>query len=219
MKNKIFAAIVITLSCFAISANAGEIPPIAEKELKLPPEMATESSKAEPIKASLPVTDAEESDAIKITSDKPEIVRLDRQAVNVIVGSHETLRIAPDTNQTLVLIPKKPGSTYFKALDVNGKIIMQRHVIVGVAKKDYVRIRRTCAAGDSNCVQFSVYYCPDMCHEVSVTEDATSPSPMLPTETVANAPLDETESNVEPTETLTPVIDETGAVSPSSVEQ
>jgi hypothetical protein len=218
MKNKIFAAIVITLSCFAISANAGEIPPIAEIELKLPPEMAIESSKAEPIKASLPVTDAEESDAIKITSDKPEIVRLDRQAVNVIVGSHETLRIAPDTNQTLVLIPKKPGSTYFKALDVNGKIIMQRHVMVGVAKKDYVRIRRTCAAGDSNCAQFSVYYCPDMCHEVSVTEDATSPSPMLPTETVANAPLDETESNVEPTETLTPVIDETGAVSPSSVE-
>ena len=109
---------------------------------------------------------------LRISSDKPEVITLDRDAVNVLVGSDETLRAVPDTNRTIVLIPKKPGATYFRAIDGEGKTIMQRHVIVGSPEKgsQYIRIRRACAADDAKCKEYSVYYCPDMCHEVNVVQ-------------------------------------------------
>lgn len=116
--------------------------------------------------------DAQEEAPLRISPDKPEVIQLDRDAVNVLVGSDETLRAVPDTNRTIVLIPKKPGATYFKAIDAEGKVIMQRHVIVGTVEKGtkYIRIRRACAGDDANCKEFSVYYCPDMCHEVNVVQ-------------------------------------------------
>ena len=131
------------------------------------------------------VKDAEEIEPLRLALDKPEIVRLDRDAVNVIVGSNENLRVVPDTNKTLLLIAKKPGSTYFRALDVDGKVIMQRHVLIGSPSKNYIRIRRACANGQQGCKQYSVYYCPDMCHEVNVVQDASGPSAPLPAETPA----------------------------------
>lgn len=226
MKNIKWSCAVLLTSLFLASlpqARAADgIPAISEKELKLD-ETTTETTPTETVEparklASLnkapEIKDADESDAIKITPDKPEIVNLDCDAVNVIVGSHETLRVVPDTNRALVLIPKKPGSTYFQALDVNGKVIMRRHVIVGVAKKDYVRIRRTCAADDKNCREFSVYYCPDMCHEVSVAQDESTASPDIPTETAANRPMDEAGMDTGSATQPVPVLDEAGNVSP-----
>ncbi len=148
---------------------AGKIDAIDASELQdveeIPPAVAEDSAEIEPLRVSL---------------DKPEIVRLDRDAVNVIVGSNENLRVVPDTNKTLVLIAKKPGSTYFRALDVDGKVIMQRHVIIGSPNKNYIRIRRACANGAAGCKQYSVYYCPDMCHEVNVVQDVTSAAPAIP---------------------------------------
>jgi Flp pilus assembly secretin CpaC len=117
---------------------------------------------------------------MKITLDKAEIIQLDRDVVNVIVGSDKNLRVVPDTNRTLVLIPKQPGSTYFKALDNEGHVIMQRHVIIGSPKSEYIRIRRACVNGADGCRQYSVYYCPDMCHEVSVSQDEKKSSPAVP---------------------------------------
>lgn len=139
---------------------------------------------AEPESADAPVaSDATELSPLRISPDKPEIIQLDRDAINVLVGSDETLRAVPDTNRTIVLIPKKPGATYFKAIDADGKIIMQRHVIVGAPEKGnkYLRIRRSCAGDDTNCKQYSVYYCPDMCHEVNVVQgEATSQKSVTP---------------------------------------
>ncbi len=127
--------------------------------------------------------DSPEIEPLRVSLDKPEIIRLDRDAVNVIVGSNENLRVVPDTNRNLVLIAKKPGSTYFRALDADGKVIMQRHVIIGSPNKNYIRIRRACANGTPGCKQYSVYYCPDMCHEVNVVQDASGPAAAIPEET------------------------------------
>ena len=60
---------------------------------------------------------------------------------------------------------------------------MQRHVIVGAPEKGnkYLRIRRACANDDTNCKQYSVYYCPDMCHEVNVVQgEATANKSQTP---------------------------------------
>jgi Flp pilus assembly secretin CpaC len=140
--------------------------------------------------------DAEEMPPLRISPDKPEILRLDRDAVNVVVGSDEHLRVVPDTNRTLILIPKKPGSTFFKALDTNGNVIMQRAVIIGGSQPQYIRIRRACINGAEGCKEYSMYYCPDTCHEVAVKQDvkaaATAPVPEgTPPSTPEAAPAEE----------------------------
>lgn len=129
------------------------------------------------------VNDSPEIEPLRLSLDKPAIVRLDRDAVNVIVGSNENLRVVPDTNKTLLLIAKKPGSTYFQALDVDGRVIMQRQVLIGSPSKNYIRVRRACANGSEGCKQYSVYYCPDICHEVNVVQDAAGPASAIPEET------------------------------------
>lgn len=114
--------------------------------------------------------------AIKLTPDKSELVRLDRPAASIIVGNPNHLSILADTSQTLVLVARAPGATQFTVLDKNGAIVMQRHVIVASPKEKYMRIRRSCAGSDDDtCQSTSVFYCPDMCHEIIMgSEEADS---------------------------------------------
>ncbi len=170
--------------------NTTIIPSISEKDLDGAEGVTVASSVIGETVEDLP---------LKITPDKPEIVHLTRDAVNVIVGSEEHLRVVPDTNRTLIVIPKKPGATFFKALDNDGNVIMQRHVIIAAPQKKYIRIRRACADGDASCKGFSVYYCPDMCHEVSVVQEASATeSPVAPTEASSSG----TEASAPPAEPM-----------------
>lgn len=124
-------------------------------------------------------------EAIKLTPDKSEIIKLDRPAATVIVGNPNHVSVLAESSNTLILVAKAPGATHFAALDNQGNVIMARHIIVASPQKKYIRIRRSCATTE-NCQPTQVYYCPDMCHEIildtaktttdsaSATEDATS---------------------------------------------
>lgn len=166
-----------------------DIPKLNEKDLTDPDEAAL-IKKTIPVAytaPAMPVTDASESEALRISLDSPTVLRLDRDAVNVLVGSNENLRVVPDTNKSIILIPKKPGTTYFQAIDADGKTIMQRHVIIGSPKTNYIRIRRACVNGSQGCQQYSVYYCPDICHEVPIEQTASASNTVLPEETPGSA--------------------------------
>lgn len=105
--------------------------------------------------------------AIKLTPDKSELVRLERPAASIIIGNPNHLSILADSSQTLVLVARAPGATHFTVLDKDGEVIMQRHVIVASPKEKYLRVRRSCAGSEGdNCQPTSVFYCPDMCHEI-----------------------------------------------------
>lgn len=112
---------------------------------------------------------AETHPTLNLTPDKSELVNLDRDATSVVIGSPDQIGVMLDTPRLAVVIPRKPGATYFTVLDKDGKVIMQRHVIVAAPKRNYVRVRRSCAnATDGKaCAPTSVYFCPDMCHEVT----------------------------------------------------
>lgn len=110
--------------------------------------------------------------AIQITPDKSEIVSLDQDAFTIVVGNPAHLNVLADSARRLVLVPQAPGATHFTVLGENGNVIMQRHVIVASPKKNYVRVRRSCAAGADGCASTSVYYCPDMCHEIALPVSA-----------------------------------------------
>lgn len=126
--------------------------------------------------------------AIRMTPDKSELVRLDRDAASVIVGNPEHISVLLDTPRLLVVVPRGPGASYFTVLDQNRDIIMQRHVIVASPKEKYVRVRRSCAVSDAQglaCAETSVYYCPDMCHEISMGqggEEGNNSGPPPPSE-------------------------------------
>lgn len=107
-------------------------------------------------------------DLIRLTPDKSELIRLEKEAGSVIVGNPAHVNVLAESSRILVLVPRVPGATHVTVLDKKGQILMQRHVIVASPKKDYVRVRRTCAGDADQCRGTSVYYCPDMCHEINL---------------------------------------------------
>lgn len=109
---------------------------------------------------------------LSITSDKSELVRLDSDAASIVVGNPDHLGVLMDNRRLLILVPRSPGATYMTVLNSSGEVIMQRHVIVGTPKNDYIRIRRSCAGQGAGCKETSVYYCPGMCHPVGIVGEA-----------------------------------------------
>jgi Flp pilus assembly secretin CpaC len=111
---------------------------------------------------------------VRLTPDKSELIRLEKNAGSVIIGSPEHLSVLADTANTLVLVPRLPGATYITVLDRHGQVLMQRHVIVAAPKDKYVRVRRSCAGSDDKaCQETRIYYCPDMCHEINTVSKDT----------------------------------------------
>jgi len=113
---------------------------------------------------------------LKISPDKSELIRLEKEAGSIIVGSPAHLSVLADSAKTLVLVPQIPGATYVTILDKQGNVLMQRHVIVASPKKKYVRIRKSCAGSKDDCQPTQVYYCPDGCHKVNVAQEASETS-------------------------------------------
>lgn len=112
-------------------------------------------------------------DDIYLTPDRSELVRLEQEATSIIIGNPLHLSVLADNSKTLVLVPKRPGSTFITVLDKDSNVIMQRHVIVAAPKdKQYIRVRKACAmSDDEKCQSTDVYYCPDTCHSIGIAEE------------------------------------------------
>lgn len=111
--------------------------------------------------------DAATHPALRLTPDKSELIRLDKEAGSVVIGNPAHISVLIDNPKLAVVVPRQGGATYFSILDKEGNVIMQRHVIVASPKKNYVRVRRSCSAtSGQECRPTSVYFCPDMCHEI-----------------------------------------------------
>lgn len=114
-----------------------------------------------------PVAKAKEHGALRLTSDKNVLVRLEQNAASVIVNNPEHAAIMLDSPRLLIVMPRQPGATSFTVLNDGGDIILQKDIIVTNAQPQYVRIRRMCGSGDSSCLPTAYYYCPDGCYEVT----------------------------------------------------
>ena len=105
---------------------------------------------------------------LRLSPDKPEIIRLDADARSVLVGNPAHLNAVLDNTRTIVLVPRDPGATYFTVIGHDGSVIMERYVIVAGPAHKYIRIRRACPPGATGCNATSVYYCPDLCYETEI---------------------------------------------------
>ena len=103
---------------------------------------------------------------VRLTPEKTEIIKLDEDANSIIIGNPAHLNVLLDNPRVLLLAARQPGATQLTVTNMAGKVIMQRHVIVSGPKEDYIRIRRSCINGRGGCQPTTVYYCPDICHDV-----------------------------------------------------
>jgi Flp pilus assembly secretin CpaC len=175
-KNLIYSALLIAGLTMPLAARAQTATAPAGNDLMPPVSAQSAANPSESI-------DSETHPSLNLSPDKSELVTLDRDATSVIVGNPNHAGVLLDTPRLAVVIPRTPGATYFTVLDKDGAVIMQRHVIVASPKKNYVRVRRSCgnAAQGRDCQPTSVYFCPDMCHEIGTPSDEAANS-------MANAP-------------------------------
>ncbi len=119
---------------------------------------------------------------LRLTSNKNELVRLNEDAVSVIVNNPDHASVMLDSARLLIIAPRAPGTTSFTVLNAAGQVILQRDIIVSNANaaKKYVRVRRICSGQDATCVPAAYFYCPDGCYEVTPiapTGSGTIPAP------------------------------------------
>lgn len=155
--------LILCTACALLISVSPTLADDLEKKMDLPPVTQSES-------AGLP--EHTTHSIVRLTPDKSELVRLDEPATSIIVGNPKHVNVIADSSQTLVVIPRIPGATHFTVLGKQGQVIMQRHVIVASPKEDYVRIKRTCSGDDDDCAKTSVFYCPDMCHEIALENES-----------------------------------------------
>jgi hypothetical protein len=122
-----------------------------------------------------------EDDTLRLTTNKDQIIRLEKDAASVIVNNPNHAQVMLDSPRLLIVQPRNPGATSFKVLDARGNIILEKQIIVSNVRKHYVRIRRMCQAGDGSCAPDSYFYCPGGCYEVTAVRNmggtATPPPP------------------------------------------
>lgn len=110
-----------------------------------------------------------DEEPIRLSPDGPAVINLDRDATTVIIGNPNHASAVMENPRMIMLMPGMPGATKIMALDREGKSILNRHVLVGSSKAEFMRINRVCAVGGSkSCAAQSVYYCPDKCYETTV---------------------------------------------------
>lgn len=107
--------------------------------------------------------------AIYLTPNKTQLLRIPAPAASVIVSNPTHANVLLDTPQTLILIPRTPGTTSFMVLDRYGKVIIEKDIFVTSRMEQYVRIKRACGTAGGSCVSEETFYCPDGCHNVSTT--------------------------------------------------
>lgn len=161
-----YAAVIFAFCIQPLAARAQDGKTFAD----LVPATSALSTASTPAKADDGVVDeGTEGADIRLTPDRSEIIRVPREVGSVVIGNPENLSVFVDTPQSLVLVPKTAGATYFTVLDKTGNVMVERHVIVAAPKQNYVRIRTTCTGDNADsCTPTKIYYCPQgsMCHDV-----------------------------------------------------
>lgn len=151
------SALIVCLALLSSPAMAEETMPGQGETMDMP--AVSQTVEVENVKETHPI--------LRLSQDKSEMIKLNKEAASVIVGNPNHISVLLDTPDTIIVVPRANGASHFSVIGKDGTVLMQRHVVVGAAKEQYVRIRRSCGANDRGCQPTSVYFCPDMCHEVS----------------------------------------------------
>ena len=116
--------------------------------------------------ASTATSRAPDTGAIRLSPDRTKVLRLREKAASVVVANPAHASVILDNPQLLILMPRQPGTTAFTVLNAEGKVLLERNIIVSAVEPQYVRVRRVCGNA-RGCTPSNYYYCPDGCFEVT----------------------------------------------------
>ena len=169
-----------------VESSAAALPARADGEAALMQRLLDDSNKAEgataaKTKPAAPAPRNAPRQALRLTPDRTEIIRLQEDAASVVVTNPAHAQVMMETPRLLLVMPRQPGSTSLFVLDAQGKTILERDILVSASTQPYVRIRKACAASDQGCQANSYYYCPDGCYEVTTVpgDQANSAPPAI----------------------------------------
>jgi hypothetical protein len=77
---------------------------------------------------------------IVVLIDQATMLRLERSAAEVVVGNPSIADVSIQDSKALVLTGKSFGETNLIVLDAQGKVIINRRVVVGEPKSGYVTV-------------------------------------------------------------------------------
>ncbi len=104
--------------------------------------------------------------AIRLSPDRTKVLRLRENAASVVVANPAHASVILDSPKLLILMPREPGATSFTVMNAEGKVLLERNIIVTGTQPQYVRVRRVCGNA-RDCAPSNYYYCPDGCFEVT----------------------------------------------------
>ncbi len=163
ISNKILPLFYFSLIAIMIISNASYADDKKNKTIDILPQITTQQ-------ADTTINTTTHPD-LRMTPDKSELIKLDKDIGSIVIGNPAHINVIADSSKTIVIIPREIGATHFSILDKNGQIIMQRHVIVASPKEKYIRIKRSCTSDSENCKDTSIMYCPNMCHEINISNE------------------------------------------------
>ena len=151
------------------------------------PQLILSSAEPPPATEITPTETTAQAEPIRVAPNQSEIIKLERDAVSIVVANPEHARVLLDNPRTLIIVPNLPGATSFKVMDHAGELILEKDIIVSQPAKEYMRIRRLCANGERSCTQNqAVYYCPDGCYEVRTPSEDQAATPTAVEEPLGN---------------------------------
>lgn len=79
-------------------------------------------------------------DILRVFKDQSRILKLDRPALRVIVGSSEVADVAVADPQTVVVTGKNYGATNLVIIDSDGNTLLDERVLVSIDEGNTVRL-------------------------------------------------------------------------------
>jgi hypothetical protein len=117
----------------------------------------------------LPAAAMDEGAPIRLNPEGPAVIKLEQDAASVIVGNPTHASAILENPRLIMLMPQIPGATKLMVLDKSGRAILNRHVLVGGGKAQYMRINKICSTSQNpNCLPVAMYYCPDRCYATAL---------------------------------------------------
>lgn len=88
---------------------------------------------------------------VKVLIDQATMLRLERSAAEIVVGNPSIADVAVQNSKILVLTGKSFGETNLIVLDAEGKVIINRRVVVEEPRDGYVTVYRGSARATLHC--------------------------------------------------------------------
>ena len=94
------------------------------------------------------------SNVVRVLVDQATLIRLDRQAADIVVGNPSIADVSVQSGKLLVITGKSFGETNLIVMDADGKVVADRQLIVQEPRIGFVTMYRGSARQTLHCAPY-----------------------------------------------------------------